>query len=346
MTTNREDALTVERTIEVNAAAFEYWRWHATQPGEWTRNYLAARGLRGVKAGYAPDGWARLVPTLRRRGFTDAEIVGAGLAVRSGKGDLGDAFRDRLVLPIRDRQDHIIGFTARRNPVAERGPKYLNTTTTAAFDKSGVLYGLDAAAVRRLTDGATLVLVEGALDAEAARRLGIEYVPVAACGTAVTARHLEGLRAINPTAVARAVVMLDPDDAGTAAAHRLWTQLTPAEAGTIATAHLPGGADPAQLVQEGRLTDLRAAVTTAGPLTHRIVDQVLARHGEHLEGRIAGVRAAAAIIAALDPYAAADAGMRLIAVTADALDAATVLAEVLAARDTAVGAVDQPLSSS
>ncbi len=137
-------SITADRLVAANDAAWRFWRWHAARPGEWTSAYLAQRGLRGLAAGLAPAGWSRLAPTLRRRGFTDDELVAAGLAVRATNGAVGDAFRDRLVLPIRDDQDQIIGFTARRNPATdgddEPPAKYINTTSTPVYDKSAALY--------------------------------------------------------------------------------------------------------------------------------------------------------------------------------------------------------------
>lgn len=137
-------SITADRLVAANDAAWRFWRWHAARPGEWTSAYLAQRGLRGLAAGLAPAGWSRLAPTLRRRGFTDDELVAAGLAVRATNGAVGDAFRDRLVLPIRDDQDQIIGFTARRNPATdgddEAPAKYINTTSTPVYDKSAALY--------------------------------------------------------------------------------------------------------------------------------------------------------------------------------------------------------------
>src|SRR5690606_39644660 len=109
-------------------------------------------------------------------------------------GGVCDVFRDRLVLPYRDNTGAIIGFTARRNPATDGArdapAKYLNTTTTLAFDKSRDLYGIDPAAVRRIQAGARVVFVEGALDVEAIRRTGSPVVPLSGCGTALTVTHL------------------------------------------------------------------------------------------------------------------------------------------------------------
>lgn len=287
---------TAERIIAANAAAWAYWRWHATQPGEWVTGYLASRGLRGTVAGQAPAGWARLVPTLRRRGFTDTELLDAGLALEAKNGGVGDAFRDRLVLPIRDTSDRIIGFTARRNPATDDNPdappKYLNTTSTPAYDKSRALYGLDADAAARVARGGIPVLVEGALDAEAVRRAGNDLVSLALCGTAITAGHLQQLRDIDPAAVGRLTTATDADTAGQGAICRLWNLLTPDEATTVRAAVLEHGTDPADLVKAGQRTQLRAAlVEDARPIVQAAIDVTLTRYDlEHIEGALAGLR--------------------------------------------------------
>lgn len=296
-------SITADRLIAVNDAAWRFWRWHAAQPGEWTSAYLAQRGLRGLAAGLAPAGWARLVPTLLRRGFTDDELVAAGLAVRASNGTVGDAFRDRLVRPIRDDQDRIIGFTARLNPLTdgddEPPAKYINTTSTPVYDKSAALYGMGRAALAALARGARPVLCEGAFDAEAIHRAGADLVPFALCGTALTAAHLNQLRAIGSDVVARLVLATDADDAGHRTASRLWPLLAPEEAATARVAQMPDGADPADLVAAGQRTALRASLLEhARPLVHALIDQTVDGYDvEHVEGCLAALRHIAAGLA-------------------------------------------------
>ncbi|BDZ44032.1 hypothetical protein GCM10025865_33750 (plasmid) [Paraoerskovia sediminicola] len=208
------DNVSAQRVLEANTAAWVWWRYQATLWDDWTRDYLSSRGLRGVQAGYAPGGWTRLVNALRRRGFTDTELLAAGLATLSSKGNLIDYYRDRLVLAVRDRNNEILGFTARHTPLKAGGSKYLNTPGTVVYTKGQALYGLDAAAARNLAHGATPVLVEGALDVEATRRVGGAQVVLSACGTAITAEQLDALRAIDPACLTRLVVAYDADAGG------------------------------------------------------------------------------------------------------------------------------------
>ena len=328
--------LTRERVVEINAAAFEFWRFHANSADDWTRGYLARRGLRGLQAGYAPEGWARLVGRMRGRRCTGDELVAAGLAFRTESGSVGDVFRDRMVLPYRDETGAIVGFTARRNPATDDvddGPaKYLNTTSTTAFDKSRDLYGLDPAAVRRIQAGARVVFVEGALDVEAIRRTGSPVVPLSGCGTALTATHLERVRAIHADAAALAVFAFDADPAGQAAAVRAWDLLTDDEAGTAGALVLPDGTDPAQLIQDGHGQALAGRLAQPQSLVSVVVDAVLARHDlTTVEGRVNALRVAAALVARIPEVPLSRVGTQLHARLAPYTDLGVIAGELAVA---------------
>jgi len=323
--TKTPDAARCSAALE---AAWQYWRWAADTDESWTRDYLAGRGMRSLPAGYAPGGGRRTIGALRRRGFTDDELETAGLATRTTSGTLLDTFRDRLVLPVRDRTSAIVGFTARRAPTKDEvtgGPKYLNTTSTPTYDKSSAWYGMDTHTARKITTGAAPVITEGAFDVEAVRRVGANLAPLASCGTAVTTTQLEQIRALDPSALTRLVIATDPDNAGRAAARRVWDMLTPAEQTTARVAVLPGG-DPADLIKAGRTSDLREHLTTgAVPLIHLVIDDALASHDlEHLEGRVAAVRIAAHQIAPTGAPGAAIAAAYLTTVLAGRLDHTTI----------------------
>lgn len=178
-----------------------------------------------------------------------------------------------------DSDGRIAGFTARANPAEETQrpdtPKYLNTAATAAYDKGRLLLGLDDVARARLAAGATPVLCEGPFDVAALRTVP-DVVPLAACGTAVTADHLEQIAAARGGTLAGLVAAFDDDDAGRAAATRLWDLVGAHEAATLRYASWDGAKDPGELVQTGRGDDLATAITTAAPLSVALVRHVLA----------------------------------------------------------------------
>jgi DNA primase len=91
----------------------------------------------------APDTWTTLLDHLRRLGFTDAELLAAGLATRARTGRLIDVFRDWIVFAVHDLHGRIVGFIGRTGPRDRSGAqRYLNTADTVLYRKGEVLFGL------------------------------------------------------------------------------------------------------------------------------------------------------------------------------------------------------------
>ncbi len=176
------------------------------------RDYVAGRGLRpetvaAFQLGYAPDDWRQALQHLQMLGYTQDEVVEAGVAIRNEQGNVYDRFRHRLVIPIRDGRGRTAGFGARALE-KEAVPKYLNSPQGPLFDKSRLLYGLDAAR-RAIRETETAVIVEGYMDVLQAHQAGFSNV-VAQMGTALTE---DQLRQLNRYA-SRLILALDPDAAG------------------------------------------------------------------------------------------------------------------------------------
>jgi DNA primase len=210
----REEA--VERLYRANEAAAEYYHdLLLKEPGaQRARDYLAGRGLDskaiddfGLGCSLAEG----LRGHLLAKGFREADLRAAGL-LGEREGRTYDYFRNRLMFPIRDARGRVVGFGARA--LDDSMPKYLNTSQTEAFDKSGVLYGLDLArgAIR---DKGMVVIVEGYMDVIAAHQYGFGNV-VASMGTALTEKQIGLLKKLTTTLA----FALDPDTAGDAATLR------------------------------------------------------------------------------------------------------------------------------
>ena len=203
------------RLLAANEAAAVFFQAALAGPdGADARAYATGRGLDDAtistwQLGYAPAGWSGLVDHLVARGFTEADLVDAGLALRGERG-LYDRFRDRLIFPTRDARRRLIGFGARAMRPDDE-PKYLNTPQTPLFDKSANLYGLDRAAdaIRR-SDRA--VVVEGYMDVIGAHQFGYQNV-VASNGTSLTEKQIGLLGRYTDNIV----LFLDVDVAGSAA---------------------------------------------------------------------------------------------------------------------------------
>ncbi len=214
----REEREQHERLLAANeAAAVFYQAALAGAEGAEARAYAERRGLddatvRAWQLGFAPDGWRSLTDHLVARGFSEDDLIEAGLAIKGDRG-VYDRFRYRLIFPTRDGRRRLIGFGARAMR-PEDEPKYLNTPQTPLFDKSGNLYGLDRAgdAVRRLDRA---VVVEGYMDVIACHQYGFEHV-VASNGTSITEKQMALLKRYSHNVI----LALDADAAGSAAALR------------------------------------------------------------------------------------------------------------------------------
>ena len=237
------------RLREALEAAIAWYREVLLQArqAEGAKAYLAERGLTDATleqftVGYAPNTWEAMTKRLRGKGFTDAELIGAGLASPSTRGGVYDRFRGRIIIPIRDASARAIGLGGRIMPGAE-GPKYLNSPATALFDKSRTLYGIDVAkgAIRREK---LAVIVEGYTDVMAAHQAGFANV-VASLGTALTQGQVE-LANRYADAVALAY---DVDLAGETATQRgLLEELGPVVS-KVRVIRIPAGKDPDELIR-------------------------------------------------------------------------------------------------
>ena len=221
--TSRRDPAEQEREkrlLAANDTAHFYFRQalRGTERGKEIARYLAERGISPESIdkfglGYAPDSWDGLVGYLRKKGYSDEEVVAAGLVGRSDRG-VFDWFRHRLIVPIKDGRGRIIAFGGRAMRADQRG-KYVNSQGTVLFNKSATLYALDAAraAIRKQN---TAVIVEGYFDAIALHQAGFENT-VASMGTALTEDQYHVLDAMR---IERAIVAFDGDAAGQSSAER------------------------------------------------------------------------------------------------------------------------------
>ena len=221
--TSRRDPAEQEREkrlLAANDTAHFYFRQalRGTERGKEVAGYLADRGIQPETVekfglGYAPDSWDGLVGYLRKKGYSDEEVVAAGLVGRSDRG-VFDWFRDRLIVPIKDGRGRIIAFGGRAMRSDQRG-KYVNSQGTVLFNKSATLYALDAArtAIRKQN---AAVIVEGYFDAIALHQAGFENT-VASMGTALTEDQYHVLDAMR---IERAIVAFDGDAAGQSSAER------------------------------------------------------------------------------------------------------------------------------
>jgi DNA primase len=264
-----------ERLFQINDAAARYYQdlLVSSNPGEKARNYLQYRGvnadsLTAFRLGYALESWDALKLYLKDRGFNESEQVDAGLLSTGDNGRTYDRWRHRLMFPIMDEKGRVTGFGARVLESSAEGPKYINTSQTAIFDKSATLYGLNLAnpGIKREN---VAVIVEGYMDVIAAHQYGFTNV-VASMGTSITDRQVGSLKKLSRNLV----LALDSDSAGTEAMQRCADHENTLEA-EIKVVILPEGKDPDDVIKEDTET-WRQLVSNATPVIDYTFNMVTA----------------------------------------------------------------------
>jgi DNA primase len=286
-----------ERLLELltrTATYYERYLWESKEAAR-AREYLEGRGLheetlRVFRVGYAPSAWDRVLVASRKGGFSEQELYATGLAQRSREnGRLYDRFRARIMFPLADVRGRVLGFGARAlrephqdggSPVGEgRQPKYLNTSDNEIYHKGLHLYGADLARAHAARAGRA-ILCEGYTDVIAMHQAGLHHT-VGLMGTALTPEQVGELARMAPTVL----LALDADTAGQTAMLRA-SQLAARRRLELRVVSLPGGMDPAELIQHEGQARIAAAVEESVPFVRFRVERVLAA-GDHSspEGR-------------------------------------------------------------
>ncbi len=275
-----------ERLLLANDAAAQFYHDSLlnSPTASQARDYLTGRGFTPesaitFKLGYSPGG-DTLQRHLLERGYTEPELLDAGLILEADDGRTRDRFWNRLMFPIRDPRGRTTGFGAR--VLDSSLPKYTNSPQTLIFDKSGTIYGLDlAAAAIRKQDLA--VLVEGYMDVITAHQHGFSNV-VASMGTSITERQVTALKRLTRNIA----LALDADAAGQEAMLRCvdYENLLDAEVRAII---LPAGKDPDNVIREDSQS-WQALVEGAVP----VIDYAITTTTDRLDLTTAGGKSLAA----------------------------------------------------
>jgi DNA primase len=246
--TNKAEDEKKERLFQINEAAAEYYHHTllTTRLGETARSYLAKRKLtpgtiKEFRLGFGTDAWEATKSYLLGKGFTEKELIEAGLAVEKEEGGSHDRFRNRLMYPICDAQGRVTGFGAR--VLDDSLPKYINSSQSLIFDKSSSLYAVDKArsAIRKKD---LAIIMEGYMDVLTAHQHGWQNV-VGSMGTSLTVKQVEVIKRLT----GNITLALDADLAGEEATLRGKAILASsnAEANVIL---LPAGRDPDEVIGE------------------------------------------------------------------------------------------------
>ncbi len=222
-----------------------YFRKQLFAPeGRQAVEYIVGRGLSrqtvtNFGLGFAPPGWSGLLDAMRAQGYSNEELISAGLAIRSQKGGIYDRFRNRLMFPIIDIRGNVIGFGGR--VMDDSTPKYLNSPETIIFNKRKNLFAMNVAKKSKL---GYIILTEGYMDAIALHQYGFDSA-VASLGTALTEEHANLLSKYTE----RIVLTYDADDAGQNATRRAVPMLEKAGL-KVKILRMEGAKDPAEYLKK------------------------------------------------------------------------------------------------
>lgn len=211
--------------------------------------YIEGRGVNtqsvhAWRIGYAKDEWRALRGYLREKGFTDEQILAAGLIKNADQGkEPYDVFRGRIMFPIFDPSGRVVAFSGRTMKSESGIPKYVNSPETELFKKSEIMYGYDKAKNGIRQYGFSLA-VEGQFDLVLSHQAGYTNT-VAVSGTALTKHHIMLLLRLSE----KVVLALDADRAGISAVKRSSLPML-TQGMDVKVAHMPDGLDPADIVKK------------------------------------------------------------------------------------------------
>ena len=278
------------RTMEL-AAQF-YQDAYAGPGGEAARAYVAKRGIsektvERFRVGYAPARWDALQSFLAAKKIPASDLERLGLAGVNERGRY-DFFRDRVMLPVIDRQKRVIGFGGRLLDPEAKDRKYVNSPDSPLFHKKEQLYGLHAA-IDAIRKSGKAIVVEGNFDVMSLHEAGIDEA-VAPMGTALTDEQVALLGRIAKTVI----VVFDGDSAGQRAAQKAIPVFVEANVDGC-VARMPPGLDPDDFVRsEGGPEAFRRLAEAARPMLDQFIQDAVQQAG--IQGTVTALETVAQML--------------------------------------------------
>jgi len=229
----------IKKLVEINTeAARHFYSNVKDNPGSEAEIYIKDRKIKegttvrfGI--GYSQESWDSLLNYLKGKGYTEKDIEAAGLILKGKKGTYYDRFRNRIMFPIIDIRNRVIGFGGRL--ISGEGPKYMNSPETPVYNKSTSLYGINLA---KNSKAEKIIIVEGYMDCVALHQAGFSNC-VASLGTALTIKQARMLKKLVP----EVIIAYDMDQAGRNAALRGLDMLANLNC-SVKVLEIPDGKDP------------------------------------------------------------------------------------------------------
>ena len=266
--------------------------------GKWALDYLLGRGLtlKTIKhfgLGAAPDSWDTLIKHLKEKGYSQEDMLAAGVVGKSSRGTLYDRFRKRVMFPIINIRGNIIAFSGRAMPGEDKqGGKYVNTSDTPVYKKSSNLFGMNFA---KNVCSERVILVEGNMDVISLHQAGFTNA-VAPLGTAFTTEQANLLARYTK----EIVLTLDADAAGQKAIKRA-SQLLENTGLRTRVVVIPDGKDPDEFIKKNGPDRFRALLEGAvSDIEYKLLTAAQDINLESEDGRLRYLTVAAEILAGSD----------------------------------------------
>ncbi|WP_207751697.1 DNA primase [Clostridium rhizosphaerae] len=284
-----------QKLYKINVEAARYFfaniKKFKTAAGYFTNRGISENTIRHFGLGFAPDSWNGLMNFLKHKGYTELDMLNAGLIIKNQNNRFYDRFRNRVIFPVFDYKGKVIGFGGR--VLDDSKPKYLNSPETNIFKKGTNLYGLNFA-IKNLKEK-MIIIVEGYMDCISLHQYGVTNV-VASLGTALTTYQAKLLKKY----VNKVIISYDADLAGQNATIR-GLEILKNEGFDIRVLTVPKGKDPDEFIRVNGREAFEKLISGALPL----IDYRLKKEKENFnlnnsEELISYAKNAATIISDLD----------------------------------------------
>lgn len=303
-----------KRILSMNktAAKFYYETLVREEVGKTGREYFLQRKISKETItkyglGFAPDTFDYLKRYMNKSGFSDDELLEAGLCIeKSGK--VYDKFRGRVIFPIIDLRGNVIAFGGRIVDATEKDgykpPKYLNSAETLVFNKGKNLFSLNLA---KKQNDRQCILCEGYMDVISVYQAGITNI-VATLGTALTENQAKLLMKYT----GEILLCYDSDEAGQAATRRAISIIN-SVGGKCRVMRLKGAKDPDEYIKINGLELFKRTMSDALPSTEYLLGSIRSKYDlDNPDGKIMFVQEAATVLAELTNAVEVDAYIKKI----------------------------------
>ncbi|MFV0504161.1 MAG: DNA primase [Lachnospirales bacterium] len=230
---------------------------------------------------------------LTNEGFKEEDLIASGIIIKGKNGNFFDRFYGRIMFPILNTQNKVIGFGGRVFKESTKPEaKYLNSPETPIFSKSYNLYGLNFA---KKTKEKNLILVEGYMDVISLFNHGIDNA-IASLGTAFNDNHIRNLRKFTN----EVILLFDSDDAGKKAALRAIPFFKNSGIRTY-IGNLGDYKDPDEFLLKNSKDDFIQTMSTSKPYIKFLIDIEIEKHNmEDINHRVECTQALASILKDID----------------------------------------------